>query len=560
MAATAVPKVSFGPNGFIAPPQSAILAGVQADWNAAFQFEFDFGTTNGSATNSTPQGQVAATEAAIIGNTNDLFCALANGVDPSFALGRMQDAIARIYFLTRLPAQATLVTCTCTGLPRVDIPIGARAKDTAGNTYYCQQAGTIPIGGSISLPFANGAQGPIPCAASTLTIIYGAIPGWDSISNPSDGVLGNYVESRAAFELRREATVEANSRNTVAAVRGAILGNDPATGAPNVPGVLDCYTMENFTKSPIAVMPACVIVGSISTTTLTVGSVTSGSVAAGQAISGPGVADGTSIVSGSGSSWVIAPSQTVASETLYLGGVSINGNSIYVCVSGGTEQDILDTILSKKPPGCGYTGNTTGTAYDAAPPYPPPGIAYSVAYQTPSPATIYFVVTLANSASVPSNGAVLVQNAILNAFAGADGGSRASIGGLMLVSRYIGAVVGIGAWVQLLSLAIGTDVAAPAAVIASATCAGTVLTVGSMTSGDTLAVGQVLTGTGVSEGTQITALGTGSGGAGTYTVSPANTIGSGEAMNAYAVTSTSIQILIDQVPVTSAADIIVVLQ
>ena len=57
------------------------------------------------------------------------------------------------------------------------------------------------------------------------------------------------------------------------------------------------------------------IVGSVSGTTLTVGSVSSGTLAIGQGISGVGVLPGTYIISGSGSTWTVNQSQTVAVGT-----------------------------------------------------------------------------------------------------------------------------------------------------------------------------------------------------------------------------------------------------
>ncbi len=71
--------------------------------------------------------------------------------------------------------------------------------------------------------------------------------------------------------------------------------------------------------------------------------------------------------------------------------------------------------------------------------------------------------------------------------------------------------------------------------------AATTLTVSAVTSG-TLAVGQVIEGTGITAGTKITALGTGTGGTGTYTVTPSQTAAStsiraGEATVAYDPTS-----------------------
>ena len=78
---TNVPAASLSPTGFVAPAESDVLTGVQADLQAAFG-----GNLNPAL--NTPQGQIAQSVAAIIGDANDQFLALANGVDPAFADGR----------------------------------------------------------------------------------------------------------------------------------------------------------------------------------------------------------------------------------------------------------------------------------------------------------------------------------------------------------------------------------------------------------------------------------------------------------------------------------------
>jgi len=233
--ATNVPIPTFGDNGFVAPAESAILAGVQQDQQQAFG-----GDLNPALT--TPQGQLATSLTAIIGDCDDQFLALANGVDPAFASGRMQDAIARIYFIERNPAEPTSVVVTCTGLAETIIPVGARAQDQNGNIYVCTEAGTIPVSGSIDLTFANTVNGPIACPAGQLNKIYQAIPGWDTVSNANDGALGTDVESRADFEERRIQSVALNSKQLLPSVRAAVL---------NVPNVLDVFTDENPGDTPI---------------------------------------------------------------------------------------------------------------------------------------------------------------------------------------------------------------------------------------------------------------------------------------------------------------------
>lgn len=241
---SSVPEPVFGPLGFEIPAESDILAGINADLNAAFGGNLNVGTSGGAATNPTPQGQMAASFAAIIGDKNATFLRYTQQVDPAFADGRMQDAIARIYFIMRHPALATVVTATCGGLVNVTIPAGALAEATDGTTYVCLGAGEIPGGGTIDLQFAALTTGPIACPSGTLTKIVKAINGWDTITNAADGVVGSNVETRAAFEARRGQSVAKNGRGSLASILGAVL---------DVDGVLDSYAVSNDTAGSVTI-------------------------------------------------------------------------------------------------------------------------------------------------------------------------------------------------------------------------------------------------------------------------------------------------------------------
>jgi hypothetical protein len=226
---SSVPPIQFTTEGVILPTDAAILTGVQTDIDTAFG-----GGVNPSL--STPQGQLATSEAAIVAEKNSEIAYVANQVDPQYASGRFQDAIGRIYFMTRQPAQPTVVICTLGGISGTVIAAGALALDTSGNTYQLLDAVTIGGGGTVSGEFANLVTGPIPCPTGTLTQIYQAISGWDTITNPGDGTLGNLVESSQAFEHRRQASVAANSHGTTDAILAAVFA---------VPGVLNCYVIDN---------------------------------------------------------------------------------------------------------------------------------------------------------------------------------------------------------------------------------------------------------------------------------------------------------------------------
>lgn len=474
---TNVPIPSFGPNGFIIPSTSAVLAGVQEDINQAFG-----GNLNPAL--DTPQGQLATSEAAVIDEVNATFLFLTNQFDPAYASGRYQDALARIYFLERIASQPTIVQALCTGLEGVVIPEGAIALAEDGNQYVCTGAGTIPVGGSITLSFACAVDGPIPCPEGSLNQIYQAIPGWDSITNNSDGVIGGLVESRAQFEARRVASVAANSLGSLSSVLGAVL---------RVPGVLDAYVTENDSNEPATI-----------------------------------------------------------------GGVLLNPNSLYVAVVGGEADAVAQAIWSRKAPGCAYNGNQTVTVLDQSPGYSPPYPAYAVSFEVPTPLPILFSVVIADTTAVPADAATQIQNAIVSAFSGGDGGPRARIGAKLFASRFYAPVAVLGAWAQIVSIEVGS-VNSPAAKFTAA-IAGTVMTVSAVSAG-ALAAGQTIsdvTGHLVVGTTIVNQLTGSAGGIGTYTVSNTQTVGS-ELMQSAVPNLFDIGVNINQVPTINAADIAVTL-
>lgn len=229
MASSAVPKIQFTAAGLVIPAETDVLAGVQADMNAAFG-----GGLNPAL--ETPQGQLASSQAAVIADKNNEIAMVVNQVDPQYAADRFQDAIGRIYFLTRKPATPTAVTATLTGLAGTVIPAGTLAQDTSGNTYAASGSATIAITGTVDAEFQNIENGPIPCAAGTLTQVYQAVPGWDAINNAADGTMGQNVESRADFEYRRKNSVALNGKGTPTAIYAEVFA---------LTDVLDVYVKDN---------------------------------------------------------------------------------------------------------------------------------------------------------------------------------------------------------------------------------------------------------------------------------------------------------------------------
>lgn len=476
MGDTNVPQPAYGDHGFVAPTESAVLAGVFADINAAFGGALDPGL-------STPQGQLASTEAAVIGDSNATFLWFIAGVDPATSSGRMQDAIGRIYFIERNPALPTVVTATVTGLTGTVIPNGTLVKDTSDNLYVAQ--GDIEIGdnGTATGQFANTVTGPIPCPAGTLTKIYQSVFGWDSITNAEDGILGNVVESRSDFETRRAASTAVNSIGSLPSVLGAVL---------SVNGVLDAFVYDN--ASPDAQL---------------------------------------------------------------VGGVTVAKNSLFVCVAGGSDEDVAFAIWTRKAPGCAYTGNTTVTIEDPSPAYGTSPPTYDVTFERPDSVSFYVLVTITDSPQVPSNALAQVQTAVINAFAGTDGGSRARIGSIVYASRYYGPVAALGAWArEIVNIKLAEVVNPSASIVGS--ISGTTLTVTSVPIGGPLAVGQLVAGTSaIAQATTIEAFLSGTGLVGTYQVSQSQTLASGTLFT-YELFD-DIQMDINEAPTVAASQIMLAL-
>ncbi len=460
---TNVPSATFGPTGYISPSESAVLAGVFQDIQAAY-------TLGGYTLNpslKTPQGQLASSMSAIIGNVNDTFQYQSTQTDPAFAVGRWQDAIGRIYYINRNTALATVVQCLCIGVSGVVIPEGTLAQDTSQNIYVCLATTEIPASGSVTVPFANTIPGPTPCSPNTLNIIYQGVSGWDSINNPLAGVIGTNAEGSQAFEQRRSLSTANNSIGFLGAVRGALLAQ--------VPGLTQAFVTQNDTNSPITVK-----------------------------------------------------------------GFTLQANSFYAVVIGGSAQDIAQTLMTKKSPGCSWNGSTNVTVYDQQSGYIPPYPAYSVSFDYASPIAIFVNVTIVNTSAVPSNADTLIQNAIINAFQP----PVALIATDLVAGSLYPPVQALGSWVQLESIQIGSLNASGC--VFSGSISGTTLTVGSVSSG-ALAIGQwVVDGTGaITPGTRIV-----SGSGSSWQVSNSQTVGV-EAMYGVAANINIVGINLNQIPVTA---------
>ena len=225
--------ITFDPaTGLSAQDTAAIRAAIVADWENIFDDED--ATLNTSP--ESPAGQIIDSIAVLVTAKDSEVLEVANQFNPAVADGRFQDALAKIYFITRKTAEPTVVTCKCVGVQNTVIPSGAIIRNTDGYRLRSLGAATIPASGNVNIEFACEETGPINIGANTCTDIVTVIPGWDMVSNSVAGVLGRDAESRAEFEYRRHASVANNAHGSVSALYGTLA---------NLAGVLDVQVLEN---------------------------------------------------------------------------------------------------------------------------------------------------------------------------------------------------------------------------------------------------------------------------------------------------------------------------
>ncbi len=236
---TNVPLPSFTDAGLAIPTEPQVLSGVFADMVAAF-------AASGKALNTeltTPQGQLAQSQAYMVTQLYAAMLQIINAVDPATSSGAFQDALGRIYYLTRKPATYATVAATLGGVPGATIPAGALARATDGSLWGTTAAAIIAPNGRATVTLQAQESGSGPVAGINGLTIYQQQSGWETITNAAPSTPGRDAESRQDFELRRSASVNIGGRGTAPAVRAAVA---------NVEDVTDVYVYNNSSSSALS--------------------------------------------------------------------------------------------------------------------------------------------------------------------------------------------------------------------------------------------------------------------------------------------------------------------
>lgn len=227
--------IVFNPNSGLVSEDTAVIRARQAlAWQKSFETDPDLPPLDVSA--ETPAGQLIDGETALIAQKDTEVLLLANMFNPKTAVGRWQDALAKIYFLDRQIARPTYVTCQVTGLYGTQIPYGAIVRSQDGYTFINTAPSIITNNGTGTIIVRCSETGAVEISAGAITQIITTVPGWDSVNNLTAGVVGRSEETQFEFEKRRADSVAKNSHGAVASVFGEVS---------NINNVLVCKILEN---------------------------------------------------------------------------------------------------------------------------------------------------------------------------------------------------------------------------------------------------------------------------------------------------------------------------
>lgn len=191
---------------------------VRSDFEQAYKTALG---TNLNTDVSTAAGQLIANDTTMVTTAQQECVAIANESNPYYATGQALDIAAAFWGYYRKQGVPTTVVATLTGSSGTSIPAGSIVSDGT-HQYVLLGATSIPSTGTVSAEFQCQTPGPIECPAGTLTTIVTTISGWDSVTNPTDGIVGYNTENDNMFRDR----ITANFLNKRArAILGAIIDN-----------------------------------------------------------------------------------------------------------------------------------------------------------------------------------------------------------------------------------------------------------------------------------------------------------------------------------------------
>lgn len=153
----------------------------------------------------------------------------------------------------------------------------------------------------------------------------------------------------------------------------------------------------------------------------------------------------------------VRSNNTTAAISVGSTSVTIPVGTCYIAVYGGSDDDIGDAIHTKLQPCCATMGSESYIYADTenySSNYP----TYTYQWTVPTTVDIYMKVEIEGNEFLSTSIASDIQSAVISAFSGDDGGTKASIGDSIYASRYYGPIQDVDTKnLNIVSVLVSTD-------------------------------------------------------------------------------------------------------
>ncbi len=223
-------------SGTIVPDTSQVLTDVQNYFKEVFGADLNINP-------STPQGILITAQTIILTTVILNNAQLANQINPNIAGGLFLDAILALLGQTRVPNTHSVVSITMAGVAGTIVPESVQVANAEGDLFRPLATYTLDSGGTFTGDYQAIEPGPIAAPMGTITTIVQGILGLETVTNPSDAILGTDTQSDEAARLKRLDTLFLQGSGSL----GAIMSNVNAT--PNVRSSTGRENVENTNQT-----------------------------------------------------------------------------------------------------------------------------------------------------------------------------------------------------------------------------------------------------------------------------------------------------------------------
>lgn len=234
------------PTGWLAKPRAQSLSDMQAIELAQIDPNLDLQPPD-------PIAVLTGIVADAVGELWEVGGAVYGGMDPDVASDDQLTGLAQITGTERLGPQPTQVLgCTVNVNAGFSAAAGTMFANPIGNSaaLFTNKTAVSNPGGSPAnetVDFVAADNGPTQVLAGTLTQIAQFLTGWNSITNPTDGVPGTDVEDDPDLRLRRNEELSASGASTAAAIQSDVLAQLVAPTTTS--DTLACTVLYNDTDA-----------------------------------------------------------------------------------------------------------------------------------------------------------------------------------------------------------------------------------------------------------------------------------------------------------------------